>query len=269
MKGLKQKLKTSKQVYKLYGNLRVLCHRFRDAFLIQPKKLKELKDSYNGESCFIVATGPSLTLQDLELLKGYYSFSCNSIISCFDKTTWRPDFYSICDKEIFELYADAVGTLNIPYVFYPKDFKNSSEKDCIQFERSFAQHLKGIYYNSFSKIVYPSKKPNKYFCDATSVVFICIQIATYLGFKTIYLLGQDCNYSSNVLHSEIAESNYKGTVHKNAGDTMIQCFENYKEFYDSLGVKIYNCTRGGKLEVFPRTSLEDALLNIDGRKRNG
>ncbi len=32
-----------------------------------------------------------------------------------------------------------------------------------------------------------------------------------------------------------------------------------KEFYNKLGVNIYNATRGGMLEVFPRADLDEVL----------
>jgi hypothetical protein len=42
-------------------------------------------------------------------------------------------------------------------------------------------------------------------------------------------------------------------------DATRACYEELKRFADSKGVKIVNCTRGGKLEVFPRQSLEEVL----------
>ena len=36
-------------------------------------------------------------------------------------------------------------------------------------------------------------------------------------------------------------------------------YKSAKEYADSNGIKIINCTRGGMLEVFPRMSLEEVL----------
>ena len=41
--------------------------------------LKMYKDIHKGERCFIIATGPSLTMEDLEALKSEYTFGMNSI----------------------------------------------------------------------------------------------------------------------------------------------------------------------------------------------
>ena len=42
-------------------------------------------------------------------------------------------------------------------------------------------------------------------------------------------------------------------------DARTQCFFNAKKYADSHGITIVNATRGGKLEVFPRTTLQTIL----------
>ena len=41
--------------------------------------LKQYKNKYDGKRCFIVATGPSLTVEDLSLLKNEITFGCQVI----------------------------------------------------------------------------------------------------------------------------------------------------------------------------------------------
>lgn len=260
MYKFRQKLKNSKIVYRLYGAIRVFINKIRDLFLFQPRKFKKIKNIKNGKSCFIVATGPSLSLNDLNLLKGQFSFGCNSILNCFDKTTWRPDFYCISDINIFNKYSKEMLMHDLNKIFIPLDFKSDLKNKNIYFySRSFTQHIKAIYKNNFNKIIIPSKHMDKYITDATSVIFICIQIAVYMGFKNIYLLGQDCNYGGQAKHSNIANYNDTSSVDSKIGNTMLDVFENYKNFYNNKGINIYNCTRGGLLEAFPRIKLEEAI----------
>ena len=55
--------------------------------------IKTMKDTHKGEICFIVATGPSLTFEDLDLLadSGIFSFGMNSCVLAFDNTRWVPN----------------------------------------------------------------------------------------------------------------------------------------------------------------------------------
>src|SRR5690625_3210612 len=50
------------------------------------ERLRYLKNKHKGEKCFIVATGPSLTIEDLEKLQNEITFSMNSICFAFDET---------------------------------------------------------------------------------------------------------------------------------------------------------------------------------------
>ena len=89
-----------------------------------------------------------------------------------------------------------------------------------------------------------------------------------MGFKEIYLLGIDHNYS--------IELDENGNLYKNNGvrdhfsdndktENVPQTFKSTlaykaaKEYADRNGIKIYNATRGGKLEVFERKTLEEVL----------
>ena len=85
-----------------------------------------------------------------------------------------------------------------------------------------------------------------------------IEIAVYMGFKEIYLLGCDCSYPKGS-KSHVVES---GFVDKNAASNPIRMRVGYKcakDYADSHGIKIYNATRGGELETFERVDLDEIL----------
>lgn len=255
----KEKLKGS-WIFKVHKTLLICFENIKGIFQRQPAEIRRLKNYYLGKRIFIVLTGPSLTIDNLNLLKDEYSLSVNSIVKTFDMTTWRPSFYMMSDKIPYDKFAKLVNKNDFDKVFYPNDL-NCSEKDVFYFSRNKAQRYKALRDGKFVGVLYPTEKPEKYFNDAESVSFLAIQLAVYLGFKEIYLLGQDCNFSSTTQHSDIADPGYDITIPKQTGQILIDIFKNYKELYEKLGVKIYNCTRGGMLEVFERKNLEDVLAN--------
>ena len=61
---------------------------------ISPSKkyeyIKSMKNTHVGERCFVVATGPSLTFEDLNALKDEFCFGMNSCVLALDKTEWTP-----------------------------------------------------------------------------------------------------------------------------------------------------------------------------------
>ena len=56
------------------------------------KRIALYKNKYTGRRCFIVANGPSLRPEDLDLLhdRGEITFGMNRIYKLFDQTSWRP-----------------------------------------------------------------------------------------------------------------------------------------------------------------------------------
>ena len=99
-----------------------------------------------------------------------------------------------------------------------------------------------------------------------TVTYICLQFAVYMGFNEIYLLGVDFSYSKDMTsNGNHFISNYHADGDGVAGFYYEECLASYKkarQYAESKGIKIFNATRGGKLEVFPRKSLEMALKEL-------
>jgi len=92
--------------------------------------------------------------------------------------------------------------------------------------------------------------------DGYSITYSLLQLAVYMGFKEIYLLGADCSYAKQGPHHFIET----GVVDPNsliAGERMIRAYKVVKNYVDKNGIKIYNATRGGYLELFERVSMDD------------
>lgn len=222
-------------------------------------KLKAYENVYNGERCFIVATGPSLTLDDLELIKGEYSFSMNSICKLFEKTSWRPTFYGIQDLNVYDKLEKDIKQANINNILVSDilaQSKNIPEDSIIYplnpYYHNYDAEI-GKYYACFSdnaiRMVY----------DGYSISYSLLQIAIYMGFKEIYLLGVDCDYNQQKKH--IVESGHIDRRDFLNNKKMTKAFEAAKRYINNHDdIHIINCSRGGMLEVFPRKTLESVLL---------
>ena len=100
-----------------------------------------------------------------------------------------------------------------------------------------------------------SEDPSKYTCEGGTALFdINLQMAIYMGFKDIYLLGCDSNRAGHV-DSENIPSLKDSSLYRN-----IQAYAYLYEVAKKKKINIYNATRGGRLEVFPRVLLESIEL---------
>lgn len=98
------------------------------------------------------------------------------------------------------------------------------------------------------------------FCDCFTVTNMLISLAVYMGFKEIYLLGVDCDYSREKAH---IEETLADRVRRDdpsylmpRADLMLYGYGLMDRVARENGCRVYNATRGGKLETFQRVPLE-------------
>lgn len=221
-------------------------------------KIKSLRGAYSGKRCFIACTGPSLTIEDLESLKDEYVFGMNSICMIHDKTDWRPNFYGIQDVGVYERLKDTILNTDNGLVFAPYGYKRKRNTP----DNWVYYHMCGSYH------IFESTYLHKYFTkfssdcyvkvyDGFSVTYSLLQIAIYMGFKEIYLIGADCSYLGEKKH--FIEHGHNPANTDSAYDRLMVSYAKAKEYADSHNIKIYNATRGGCLELFPRVNLDEML----------
>lgn len=154
------------------------------------KEFDKYKGKYIGQRCFIVANGPSLRMEDLDRLadEGEITFGMNRIYVLYDRTKWKPTFYMVQDPTVIRCCHDEIK----------KQVKNSVVFVKVpgepRYDISGAINMK-IDYSRSEKHLSPSFYDGKkcLFADGRSVTYTGLQLAVYMGFKEIYLLGADCD----------------------------------------------------------------------------
>ena len=223
--------------------------------------LKGLKGTKKGKRCFIIGNGPSLRVEDLERLTKEDCFGANRIYKVFSQTSWRPTYYSIVDWR--GLDNDEVNALDVQTLFLGDYYlrKHRIERD--DYYVFYGHRLLDTKYDSFR---FSSDISKEIFVGAT-VTFVNIQIAAYLGYDEIYLLGMDHTYAfvkdkkgGVVRNKNVKQSHFfkDEDPSKNYGDMdgMTNAYLKAKEYADSHNFKIFNATRGGALEVFERVDFD-------------
>ncbi len=235
------------------------------------RRLMQMKDSHKGERCFLIGNGPSLSPDDLHLLKNEYTFGTNMVYKIFDRTDWRPSFHCVSDsiyatKLRDELYNNVKSPLFTIEKTYHKMTKRTLDTTYVHTIASERYKVKG---NLFA-----------YCMVKATVLSLAAEFAFHMGFKEIYLLGVDCtnphaaggHFTENYTTKEIAQTdisriktrmNKENVTTEQIGEHIIDrslvVYRLLKKYADKHGIKIYNATRGGNLEVFPRVTLEEVL----------
>ena len=221
-------------------------------------KLKTLKDTHVGERCFVVCTGPSLTKNDLNSIKNEYTFGMNSIAMVDD---WKPTFFGIQDMFVYKKMPEYIHNMSkIRPTFVTSDIYKADKSFCTNpnvylMPVYCSDHLINPESNKFefSKDCYVEVH------DGFSITISLIQIAYYMGFREIYLIGADSNYSKDGQNHFIEYGHRDPYAHKSTNRN-IRMYQKVKEFADNNGLKVINATRGGMLEVFPRINIDEMDL---------
>ena len=230
------------------------------------KILKKLRNIHEGKRCFIIGNGPSLTSDDLDTLKAHkeITFAFNRIYHIFDSTSWRPTYYISQDEKMLAGCQEEVGEIEAEMKFIPAELEWYSG---IKIKGRTLFHLENC---DFSKKPLFSEDIAKRIYNSRTVVYTAIQIAVYMGFKEIYLIGVDhhfhtsMNSKGEIIVDQSAKDYFSDKYNEDKENLYIPntdlstlSFIAAKEYVDSHNVKIYNATRGGKLEVFSRVIFDE------------
>ena len=249
-------------LYKLKVTLLELfrCCKYRE-------KLKEnlkYQGLYLGnQKCFVIGNGPSLREEDLERIARHHvvSFAANRIYKIFQDTTWRPTYYGVSDTTLF--------------------INSKEEIDAIQCKKFLPLDIYDKYvdkresYGVFSRVPFTffglrpkfTNRIDRRFGEGGTITYHLLQLAVSMGFKEIYLIGCDFSFSFGigVDGKYFEDKSVKLNHHKrdnNPVDTMpnllanLRAYQAAEKYTRKHGIKIYNATRGGKLEVFERRDFD-------------
>lgn len=230
------------------------------------KKLKLLKDKYLGERCFFIGLGPSLRIEDLERLKGEVTFALNDVFALYEQTDWRPTYYFFQES--------IVRTGDINQKTFEKKFPNLNTEIAFFPLNKYTKALKRIVPSAlFLPIAedwteYFQEEMEKFSTDCTRIVhaaylsmYSVLQVATYMGFQEVYLIGCDAKYTVSKPHcyerSESDDRYVRNEKEAQANTCGInRGFRAMRHAADMYDIKIFNATRGGYLEEFPRVDFD-------------
>lgn len=180
-------------LYLLYSRLRIKYVDFRVKSSPQHRKIKRYKGIHEGEKCFIIGNGPSLKAIDLDRIN-IPSFSSNRIGIILDRANWVPYYYSTMDLVMWEENISEVYAINSRAKFFVSLELDGNYK--------YIKRYKGDFIWLWSRNVLDEKGMPEFSVDLDekvnrygTVSYINIQLAVYMGFKEIYLLGLDNSYA--------------------------------------------------------------------------
>ena len=216
------------------------------------RKIQSLKNKYAKETCFIIGSSPSLNLLDLTKLNNKYTFTLNRGYLLKEKGLLHSTFHAISDinilndknskKELLKNYSDKL--------FCYAGIKNNITIDTIYFDYIQSELKKDICFQD------DLTKP---LIAYQSVVHFIIQIAYYLGFNKIYLLGIDLDFKENKGHiyNETQGEKERENISIINAPKMLKGLELCTKWLNKNNVEIFNASPCGIVDCMPKINYKE------------
>lgn len=243
--------------------------RYTDWFLNFRPELEKFANSHTDEDCFLIGNGPSLNKTDLRLLDGFHTIGLNKIHLIFDRCFVDLSYHVAVNPFVIEQSLVDFEKLACPSFL---SFHNTEGP---------SRHKNGMYY------LYTDDAP---FCfsetvlrpisEGWTVTFVALQLAFFLGFRRVFLIGVDHSFSvqgspneKQVLQGDdlnhFAADYFKGKewqLPDLEGSEM--AYRLAKFTFDRAGRQVLDATVGGQLDVFRKIGYSDALAECVRKKKD-
>ncbi|MBW8034501.1 MAG: hypothetical protein FVQ79_02225 [Planctomycetes bacterium] len=237
-------------------------------------KISELKNKYDGRA-FLVGNGPTLGEHNLDLLIPEYAFATNRIAQIFDGFMWRPSFYVLTSLQFQRAgwKRDLARGIKSAYEnsFLHEIYRGMDGMVFNGNEIWLPECSHGSYQGPTAPDSWWSDDVSKRVCKYGTSLLSMFQIAIYLGFKELILIGIGPpfkGYKAGENDPNHFSANYDGksfvlseNVAKLVNGKVTGAHELAKRACERLGVSVFDATIGPGVGDWPKRDLK-ALINV-------
>ncbi|MEM0926966.1 MAG: 6-hydroxymethylpterin diphosphokinase MptE-like protein [Planctomycetota bacterium] len=223
-------------------------------------RLSAFHNRHRGEDCFIIGNGPSLNRMDLPRLNRFSLFGMNKIHLLFERQPLELSYHVCVNPFVIEQSLDAFRGLGCP--------------SFLAFQNCPAEIQRGEEF----QLIYSAGAPVCFretilepLNEGWTVTFVALQIAYFMGFQRVFLVGVDHNFQSTGKPNEVQTLETEDENHFDrryfAGqqwqlpdlEGSELAYRMAKFFFERDGRRVFDATVGGKLQVFPKIPIDDAF----------
>ena len=226
------------------------------------KKLLALRDTQNGKTAFLIGSGPSVRVGDLNKIaenKNLISFCCNRFFLSYEKHNLRPDFTVSSDKQMFEDHSEEIENNSSGIVFFGNPKR-------MAFRKAIWVPVFWEYDFIFSKSPFPG------ICPGGGSLIFALQLVYFMGIRKFYLYGVDHNFKPPEATTPdgkiIGEGNHFISNYRSGKswyppwvDVIEKSFSECDRILKQEEGFVKNATHGGRLEVLERVSFDIISLS--------
>ncbi|MGE2689163.1 6-hydroxymethylpterin diphosphokinase MptE-like protein [Mycolicibacterium pulveris] len=221
--------------------------------------IRRFKDAHRGARCVIIGNGPSLRDTDLSLLRNEITFGLNRIYLMFDELGFETTFHVVVNQLVVQQCADDFRRIEAPL------FTTTPNRAFLDGAANTA-YLNVLVGPRFSSDV------SHGIWEGATVTYVAMQLAYYMGFSEVILVGVDHRFAVSGPAHQVVESAGPDASHFDPRyfgkgfrwqlpdlETSEVAYNLARAKFEKDGRKIIDATVGGALKVFPKQTLDEAL----------
>ena len=217
------------------------------------RKLAKYENAHRGQRCFIIGNGPSLNQTDLTYLDGEFTFGMNRIYLKFPELGFPTTYYLSVNSLVVEQCSLDIRSLPMPkFISWRSRKLIQPTADMIFLHTTysgpkFARDVRGRLW------------------EGATVTYVALQLAFYMGFAQVILIGVDHSFSTKGKPNTTVESRGDDPDHFDARyfgkgflwqlpdlETSERAYHLAAGVYHQAGRQVLDATISGKLKVFPK-----------------
>lgn len=221
------------------------------------KRIAAFRDRHQGDRCFVLGNGPSLAKTDLSKIGSATTFGLNRIFLLSESAGFRPDYFVCMNGLVLEQSRDEIHSMTMPRFLNWSHHRLFPDREGLIFLReTFTPHFsvdlaKGVW-------------------GGATVTFVALQIAYYLGFQQVVLVGVDHRYLRTGIPHRTVVGGSSDPDHFDPNyfppgfrwqlpdlTTSEFAYKLARDAFKQAGREVMDATVDGELDVFPKIKLED------------
>ena len=198
---------------------------------------------------------------DLSLIKDCYTFGLNKIYLMYEKIDLQLNYLVSVNKFVIEQSVAKYNDFHCP-IFLSYTACKGLDLTAENIYRIHTGNLKGFYPDLRQPIN-----------EGYTVTFVAAQIAYFMGFEKVYLIGVDHSFKQQGRANEVQTLEADDENHFDpryfAGNqwqladlkNSEEAYKRARDFNKKNGRFVYDATVGGKLTVFEKVDFQEAVRN--------
>lgn len=226
--------------------------------------MKFLYNRHKDERCILICNGPSLNETNFSLMRSEVCIGLNKIYLGLKKFGIYPKYYVAVNQHVLRQSEEEIKKLS-----------------CVKF---LSNRCKDVFFDNSLTHIVDTERPYSRFCKDVSVglheggtvTYAALQIAYYLGFKQVVIVGMDHRFEyrgepNQTMIMQGDDPNHFSSEYFGGGQLwdnpdLVTSEDSYRlarKIYENDGREIIDATVNGGCEVFRKVALEK-VLGING-----